>query len=61
MKAYEDVLEKTSTKWAPWYIIPANHNWFRDVLVSTIIVKTLEQMYMKYPEAATDSKSSNIT
>ncbi|HXQ91594.1 MAG TPA: polyphosphate kinase 2 family protein [Nitrososphaerales archaeon] len=61
MKAYEDVLEKTSTKWAPWYIIPANHNWFRDVLVSTIIVKTLERMHMQYPELAPETKPSNIT
>jgi PPK2 family polyphosphate:nucleotide phosphotransferase len=60
MRAYQDVLEKTSTKWAPWYIIPANHNWFRDVLVSTIIVKTLERLHMQYPELASDSTPSNI-
>ncbi len=60
MRAYEDVLEKTSTKWAPWYIIPANHNWFRDVLVSTIVVKTLEHMHMQYPELTTETQQSNI-
>jgi len=54
MHAYEDVLEKTSTKQAPWYIIPANHNWFRDTLVSSVIVKTLEQMRMQYPELSTE-------
>jgi PPK2 family polyphosphate:nucleotide phosphotransferase len=60
MRAYQDVLEKTSTKWAPWYIIPANHNWFRDVLVSTILVKTLDRLHMQYPELASDSTPSNI-
>ena len=59
MKAYEDALEKTSTKWAPWYIVPANHNWFRDLLVSTIIVKTLEEMDMHYPRLAEDLKAKS--
>ena len=57
MKAYEDVLEKTSTDWAPWYLVPANHNWFRDVIVSSVIVKTLEKMDMHYPPLAKDLKS----
>lgn len=57
MKAYEDVLEKTSTSWAPWYLVPANNNWFRDVIISTIIVKTLEKMDMHYPPVAKDLKS----
>ena len=42
------------------YIIPANHNWFRDVLVSTIVVKTLEHMHMQYPELTTETQQSNI-
>ncbi len=57
MKAYEDVLEKTSTDWAPWYLVPANHNWFRDVIVSSVIVKTLEKLDMHYPPLAKDLKS----
>ena len=59
MKAYEDALEKTSTRWAPWYVVPANHNWFRDLLVSSIIVKTMEQMDMHYPRPAEDLKSES--
>ncbi|HEY9077666.1 MAG TPA: polyphosphate kinase 2 family protein [Anaerolineaceae bacterium] len=50
MHAYEDVLEKTSTEAAPWYIIPANANWYRNLLVSSIIVNTLENLGMKYPQ-----------
>jgi len=48
-KAYEAVLEKTSTDYAPWYIIPANRNWYRNYLISSILVKTLESLNMKYP------------
>ena len=50
MQAYEDMLSKTSTKWAPWYIIPANRKWLRNLLMSQIIVDTLEGLDMKYPE-----------
>ncbi len=49
-KAYEDMLSKTSTRWAPWYVIPANRNWYRNLLVSSILVKTLEDLDPKYPE-----------
>ncbi len=50
MSAYEAALEKTSTRFAPWYIVPADHKWFRDLLVSRVIVKTLEDMNLKYPQ-----------
>ena len=49
MKAFEEALTKTSTEYAPWYVIPANHNWYRDLVVSKIIVGCLEGMKMKYP------------
>jgi PPK2 family polyphosphate:nucleotide phosphotransferase len=51
MKAFEDVLSKTSTKHAPWYIVPANRKWFRDLVISTVLVDTLEGLKMKYPES----------
>ena len=50
MQAYEDVLSKTSTKYAPWYIIPANRKWYRDLVISSVLVKTLEGLKMKFPE-----------
>ncbi len=49
MKAYEDVLEKTSTSWAPWYVIPANRNWYRNLVISDILVETLKKLKLKYP------------
>ena len=51
MKAYEDVLSKTSTEYAPWYIVPANRKWFRDLVISSVLVETLESLKMKYPES----------
>jgi PPK2 family polyphosphate:nucleotide phosphotransferase len=57
MKAYDDVLEKTSTEWAPWYLVPANHKWFRDWVVTNVIVKALQRMSMHYPRLAQDPKS----
>ena len=51
MKAYEDVLSKTSTENAPWYIVPANRKWFRDLVISSVLVETLEGLKMKYPES----------
>lgn len=50
MQAYEDVLNKTSTAAAPWYIVPANRKWYRDLVISSILVETLEGLQMKYPE-----------
>jgi PPK2 family polyphosphate:nucleotide phosphotransferase len=54
MDAYEEALRSCSTKWAPWYIIPANVKSFRDWTVAQIIVKTLEGMNLKYPEPKMD-------
>lgn len=42
--AYEDTLTETSTEWAPWYVVPGDHKWVRDVAVSELMVTTLRQM-----------------
>jgi PPK2 family polyphosphate:nucleotide phosphotransferase len=57
MKAYEDALENTSKDSSPWYVIPGNKKWFRDLLVSTIIVERLEGLRMEYPKPSVDLKS----
>lgn len=54
MAAYEDALSKTSTTWAPWYIVPANRKWYRDLVVSTVLVKALKDLNLKYPENKDD-------
>jgi len=48
-QAYEDALEKCSTKHAPWFIVPADHKWYRNWVVSDVIVRTLASLKMKYP------------
>ena len=54
MAAFEEMLEKTSTTFAPWYAIPANANWYRDLVVASIIVDTLKGFKMEYPRPAED-------
>ena len=51
IRAYEDMLGKTSTDWAPWYVIPGNRKWYRNLLISKIIIDKLESLEMRYPEA----------
>ncbi len=60
MQAYEVVLEKCSTEWAPWYIIPANKKWYRDLVITERIVKTLQDLKMKFPEPNTDVSKLTI-
>ena len=48
-KAFEEAFSHTSTKWAPWYIIPADHKWFTHAAVADIIVSKLKSMKLKYP------------
>jgi PPK2 family polyphosphate:nucleotide phosphotransferase len=49
ISAYEDAMEQTSTKHAPWFVIPANHKWFRDLAISQIIADTMDEMGLKLP------------
>jgi PPK2 family polyphosphate:nucleotide phosphotransferase len=50
MAAYEDALERCSTTSAPWYVVPADHKWFRNLVVSEIIADRLETMAPRFPE-----------
>jgi len=50
MKAYEDAIGKTSTDLAPWYIVPANRKWYRNLVVAGVIVDTLKGLKMRYPD-----------
>lgn len=50
MRAFEDALQNTSTKNAPWYIIPADKKWFTRVAVSEIIVNKMESLNLQYPQ-----------
>ena len=52
IQAYQDAINETSTELAPWYVIPSNHNWYRNLCVGSIMVKALEDLKMKYPDPA---------
>jgi PPK2 family polyphosphate:nucleotide phosphotransferase len=52
--AFEDALSRCSTEHAPWFIIPANHKWFRNLAVARIVVEYLETLNMKYPKPTVD-------
>jgi PPK2 family polyphosphate:nucleotide phosphotransferase len=54
MKAFEEAISATSTKWAPWYIIPADHKWVSRALVARILTKTAASLDLHYPEVTKD-------
>ena len=47
--AYEDVLSRTSQEGAPWYIVPSNQKWYRNLVIANVLVETLEKLKMSYP------------
>ena len=60
MKTYQDALSETSTEWAPWHLIPSDHKWYRDLVVSRIIVKTMDKLNLHYPKREKDLSSVTI-
>ncbi len=49
-EAYRVAIQETSTDYAPWYVVPANRKWYRNLVVSNILIQTLETMDLRYPE-----------
>lgn len=60
MSTYEDVIEKTSTKHAPWYIIPADRKWYRNLAVTQIMIDALKSLNMKYPDPTWDPSEMKL-
>ncbi len=60
-KAFEDMLGKCSTELAPWHVIPSNHKWVRNSLISTLIVEQLEGLKMSYPKPVDDISTLRTT
>jgi PPK2 family polyphosphate:nucleotide phosphotransferase len=56
-QAYEDALNATSTPWAPWYVVPADHRWYRNYVVARVVAATLQQMRPRFPEPPKDVKA----
>ncbi len=59
-KAYEEALERCSTKWAPWHIVPADHKWYRNLVVADIVREALRGMDPQYPEPDFDPKAVQV-
>ena len=55
--AYEMMLDRCSTAWAPWHVIPADRKWARNAAIAAIVRETLEEMDPQYPKPAWDPKS----
>jgi polyphosphate kinase 2 (PPK2 family) len=50
--AFEEMLTETSTDYAPWYLIPSNHNWLRNLAISEIVAEEIDELNPQYPEPA---------
>lgn len=60
-EAYEQAIAETSTTDAPWYIIPGDHKWYRNLVVSQLLVEKLESLDMRYPEPVDGIADIRIT
>jgi len=61
IRAYEQMLSRTSTEYAPWYIVPSNRKWYRNLVVGTVLAETLEELDMKYPPVVEDLENVVVT
>lgn len=59
-KAYEDALSRTSRKHAPWFIVPSDHKWYRNVVISEVLVGALRDLKMEYPQPSFDPKKIRL-
>ena len=60
MEAYEDMLNATSHKSAPWHLVPANRNWYRDYVIAQTVVHAMERLKMKWPQPKEDLSKIRI-
>jgi hypothetical protein len=55
-QAFEEAVTATSTPWAPWYVVPADHRWYRNYVIARVLAGTLQAMDPQYPEPPEDVK-----
>jgi PPK2 family polyphosphate:nucleotide phosphotransferase len=60
LECYEEMLRRTSTPWAPWFAIPSDHKWFRNLAVSTVLTEKLAGMDLRYPEPKVNASFLSI-
>ena len=56
--AYEDIFNHTSTEWAPWYIVPADHKWFTRLAVAAVLYRTMSNLNLAYPTVSEEQKQA---
>jgi PPK2 family polyphosphate:nucleotide phosphotransferase len=59
MAAYEDALSATSTEWAPWTVVPADHKWLAHALIASILVESIESLGLDWPAVSEDERKAN--
>ena len=47
--AFEEMLSRTSTPWAPWYVVPSDSKWYRNLVISSVIIERLQSLGMRFP------------
>jgi PPK2 family polyphosphate:nucleotide phosphotransferase len=60
MAAFDAAISATSTRWAPWYVIPADHKWLTQALVVTILVDTIQALDLGWPEVSEEERKGNL-
>lgn len=59
-KAYEELLQRTSQKNAPWFVIPSDHKWYRNLAISEILVRAMDSLSLKYPKPSFDASKVQL-
>ena len=60
VEAYEDLLGATSRKHAPWFVIPSDHKWYRNLVISEVLVEAMDDLKLSYPKPTVDPKKLKI-
>jgi PPK2 family polyphosphate:nucleotide phosphotransferase len=60
MEAYDDILSSTSRKHAPWFVIPADNKWYRNIAISAVIVDLMQSLNLKYPKPTIDASTIKL-
>ena len=58
MSAYEDMVQRTATSYAPWYVIPADHKWFTRLVVASALIDALSSLKLSYPELGPEQQAA---
>jgi PPK2 family polyphosphate:nucleotide phosphotransferase len=58
MEAYQDMIAHTATKHAPWFVVPADNKWFTRLIVSAVVVDTLQELRLAYPEVDSEKRKA---